>query len=64
MSDNGQLLYLPHPRDNRDLLLASEVLWRSGYSVLWVSWTHRTGPTRATGPFPYDVLVERGEDDE
>lgn len=57
VNDGGQILYLPKPRSERDLLLAGEVLLRSGYSVLWVSWTHRDGPVRATGPFPYDVSV-------
>ena len=57
MNSGGQIMYLPQPRSNEDVLLASEVMWRSGYSVLWVCWTHERGPTQACGPFPYDVTV-------
>ena len=53
---------MPSRREDRDIVLAGEVLARSGYSVLWVSWTHGDGPTRATGPFPYDVTVIRTPD--
>lgn len=59
VTNSGQALYMPARRENRDIVLAGEVLHRSGYSVLWVSWTHGDGPAQATGPFPYDVMVIR-----
>lgn len=64
VSDEGQVLYLPRPSTERDLILACEVLAQSGFSVLWVSWTHARGPVKARGPFPYDVTVMRDGDAE
>lgn len=57
-----QLLYLPERRENRDIALAAEVLYRSGYSVLWLSWTFRDGPVQTGGPFPYDIMVTRPDE--
>lgn len=64
VSESGQVLYLPRPSTDRDLALACRVLAESGYSVLWLSWTHSRGPCKARGPFPYDVTVMRDADAE
>ena len=62
-SSEGQILYLPSKREERDLLLATDVLFHSKFRVLWVAWTHAEGRVMATGPFPYDVTLIRPGDD-
>ena len=44
-------------RDNDDLILATEAMFRFGFSVMWVAWSYRHGSVRATGPFPYKMKL-------
>lgn len=52
------IVYFPRGgQSDDDLTLASEVMFRFGFGLMYVAWCHEHGNVPTTGPFPYPIKV-------